>query len=229
MEEKERYGCRYIRGEFDVFIDNETDKYLTIQEVKHLLNQQDKENQQLKQELDKYKETVQELQENNSKIFDESLYYRVNYNELKQQLEESKSEIEKQKQKYDNLYKCYQKTSSDDLQDKYHLAEEIDQLKQQLANSETKIKDFEFMNKNLEHSLKVAPNANAGQRARIVELKEINHRLKQQLHDLPKKIVREIKEFGEPMPYKQGNKPYMWIIGISDLSTILKKYGGENE
>lgn len=51
MEEKERYGCRYIRGEFDVFIDNETDKYLTIQEVKHLLNQQDKENQQLKQQL----------------------------------------------------------------------------------------------------------------------------------------------------------------------------------
>lgn len=44
------------------------------------------ENQQLKQELDKYKETVQELQENNSKIFDECLYYRINYNELKQQL-----------------------------------------------------------------------------------------------------------------------------------------------
>lgn len=54
------------------------------------------ENQQLKQELDKYKETVQELQENNSKIFDEGLYYRVNYNELKQQLEEKGEQLKEE-------------------------------------------------------------------------------------------------------------------------------------
>lgn len=59
----------------------------------------------------------------------------------------------------------------------------IADLEAKLAESEARIKDLEFRNKNLEHSLSVAPNANAGQRARIVELKGINHQLKQQLAD----------------------------------------------
>ena len=50
--------------------------------------------------------------------------------------------------------------------------------------------------------------------------------LKQQLHDLPKKIVEDIeKNFTEylPLKYKTGAGFY------SRLNTILKKYGGEDE
>ena len=75
MEEKERYGCRYIRGEFDVFIDNETDKYLTIQEVKHLLNQQDKrindteaQNKRVLEKLDLIVKSNQELEKENQQL-----------------------------------------------------------------------------------------------------------------------------------------------------------------
>ena len=51
-------------------------------------------------------------------------------------------------------------------------------------------------------------------------------KLKQQLHDLPKKIVEEVeKNFTEylPLKYKTGAGFY------SRLNTILKKYGGKNE
>ena len=61
---------------------------------------------------------------------------------------------------------------------------------------------------------------------RIKELKEENQQLKQQLHELPKKIVEEVeKNFTEylPLKYKTGAGFY------SRLNAILKKYGGEDE
>lgn len=51
-----------------------------------------------------------------------------------------------------------------------------------------------------------------------------NKQLKQQLHDLPNKIVGEVeKNFTEylPLKYKTGAGFYL------RLNTILKKYGGE--
>ena len=69
------------------------------------------------------------------------------------------------------------------------LRQKIADLEAKLAESENRVKDLEFRNKNLEHSLSVAPNANAGQRARIVELKGINHQLKQQLAEKDLKII----------------------------------------
>ena len=65
-------------------------------------------------------------------------------------------------------------------------------LEAKLAESENRVKDLEFRNKNLEHSLNVAPNANAGQRARIVELRGINHKLKQQLAEKEKEITQRL-------------------------------------
>ena len=56
--------------------------------------------------------------------------------------------------------------------------------------------------------------------------REENQQLKQQLHDLPKKIVEEVeKNFTEylPLKYKTGAGFY------SRLNAILKKYGGEDE
>ena len=60
----------------------------------------------------------------------------------------------------------------------------------------------------------------------IKELERENQQLKQQLHDLPKKIVGEVeKNFTEylPLKYKTG----AWFYG--KLNEILKKYGGEDE
>lgn len=59
-----------------------------------------------------------------------------------------------------------------------------------------------------------------------IKLIEENQQLKQQLHELPKKIVKEVeKNFTEylPLKYKTGAGFY------SRLNAILKKYGGEDE
>ena len=77
--------------------------------------------------------------------------------------------------------------------------DKIADLEAKLAESENRVKDLEFRNKNLEHSLNVAPNANAGQRARIVELREINHKLKQQLAEKE----AEIKELNHKLNVEQ--------------------------
>ena len=63
-------------------------------------------------------------------------------------------------------------------------------------------------------------------RASCQQVKEENQQLKQQLHDLPKKIVGEVeKNFTEylPLKYKTGAGFYL------RLNTILKMYGGEDE
>ena len=59
---------------------------------------------------------------------------------------------------------------------------------------------------------------------RIKKLEEENQQLKQELHDLPKKIVGEVeKKFTEylPLKYKTGAGFYL------RLNAILKKYGGK--
>ena len=75
---------------------------------------------------------------------------------------------------------------------------------------------------------------------RIKELEEENQQLKQQLHDLPKKIVGEIRDC--LLDFSNGWWRYFMTDGCeymlsSDLQgcldeiidTILKKYGGEDE
>ena len=57
-----------------------------------------------------------------------------------------------------------------------------------------------------------------------------NQQLRQQLHDLPKKIVEEIEN--ELLPEFSGSEDYehkYYIITKRILDRILKKYGGENE
>ena len=65
-----------------------------------------------------------------------------------------------------------------------------------------------------------------------------NQQLKQQLHDLPKKIVEEIRDFaGDYWDFniceECGNVPDLNILTTKDfneiLDAILEKYGGEDE
>ena len=66
---------------------------------------------------------------------------------------------------------------------------------------------------------------------RIKELEQENQQLKQQLHDLPKKIVGEIrKEIEFPLYVHPDFDEFECLFDIDKLlDTILKKYGGEDE
>ena len=74
------------------------------------------------------------------------------------------------------------------------------------------------------------------QSKRIKELEQENQQLKQQLHDLPKKIVEEIRyDMSKRIIEKQikwgDNTQIGFICNVINecLDTILEKFGGENE
>lgn len=75
-------------------------------------------------------------------------------------------------------------------------------------------------------------------RASYQQVKEENQQLKQELHDLPKKIVEEIRDVaGEYWDFnickECGNVPLLNTLTTKDfdeiLDEILKKFGGEDE
>ena len=73
------------------------------------------------------------------------------------------------------------------------------------------------------------------------ELREENQQLKQQLHDLPKKIMEEIKDFAEIQTKNlikfgyyadernRGLRPINKYDLMKTLDTILEKFGGKDE
>ena len=71
------------------------------------------------------------------------------------------------------------------------------------------------------------------QSKRIKELENENKQLKQQLHDLPKKIVEEIRDITGDYWEECENNSNLITITNEDfdeiLDTILKKYGDNNE
>lgn len=150
MEEKERYifGQRILydnEKEVVCFDGFNLDEFMGI--ITNLLNRQDKENQQLKQQLLEYQE--QSIRDNQNWVAETT--------ELQQQLEEAK-----QNGNYQVMLMCQKE----------------------------------------------------------------NILLKQQFHDLPKKIVEEIeKNFTEYLPLKDKTGAGFY----SRLNAILKKYGGEDE
>ena len=71
------------------------------------------------------------------------------------------------------------------------------------------------------------------QSKRIKELENENQQLKQQLHDLPKKIVEEIRDVAGDYWEECGNVPDLNTLTMEDfdeiLDTILEKFGGKDE
>ncbi len=67
----------------------------------------------------------------------------------------------------------------------------------------------------------------------IDELEKENQQLKQQLHDLPKKIVEEIRDVAGDYWEECGDVTDLYTLTMEDfdeiLDTILKKYGDNNE
>lgn len=98
--------------------------------------------------------------------------------------------------------------------------EEKDKLIERLQGVIDKLRDKKFAGKTLVEAVNAVYEPLFKNKCDEVE------ELKQQLHDLPKKIVKDIeKNFTEylPLKYKTGAGFY------ARLNTILKKYGGEDE
>ena len=71
------------------------------------------------------------------------------------------------------------------------------------------------------------------ERKRLEYLTEKYFELKQQLHDLPKKIVEEIRDVAGDYWEECGNVPDLNTLTMADfaeiLDEILEKFGGEDE
>ncbi|MGN0961801.1 MAG: hypothetical protein ACI4PF_06375 [Christensenellales bacterium] len=183
MEEKERY----IIDDYDYIFDNEKNMPICdlcnifgSYKIIDLLNQQYKENQQLKQQLN---------------------IYKLRYNSLEEKLKNFDNNILKSMQiKID----------------------EIKNLKQQLENEKNTSAELVSLIDTMRY-----------------EDPKINE-LEKQLHDLPKKIVGEIKNslldfsngwwryFLPDTGYYMLSRDLEGCLGET-IDTILKKYGGENE
>ena len=68
---------------------------------------------------------------------------------------------------------------------------------------------------------------------RIAESIKENNQLKQQLHELPKKIVEEIRDVAGDYWEECGNVPDLNTLTMEDfdeiLDAILEKFGGKDE
>lgn len=93
---------------------------------------------------------------------------------------------------------------------KKDLKKQLDQLKQQL-------KDKDFIIKNLNHSLSVAPNANAGQRARIDELAKIVKEKDKEIEKLRFDVQRYANDYRE---IELNKKIGMEHLAINELETV---------
>ena len=71
------------------------------------------------------------------------------------------------------------------------------------------------------------------ERKRLEYLPEKYFELKQQLHDLPKKIVEEIRDVAGDYWEECGNVTDLYTLTMEDfdeiLDAILEKFGGEDE
>ena len=127
------------------------------------------------------------------------------------------------------------------------LEKEFADLEAKLAESEEKVKhwhnlyngrDEQFQSVRQRYHLLNKLQSNYDKKDKLhlaymqcAELVNENEKLKQQLHDLPKKIMEEIKgkqpnftENSYGFTTKQG-----WDICVEILDTILKKFGGEDD
>lgn len=106
-----------------------------------------------------------------------------------------------------------------------------DKLIEELEQQDKHIKELEEENRKLEYARQLGYNALMGCEDDYQNLKQETTQLKQQLHDLPKKIVGEIrKEIEFPLYVHPDFDEFECVFDIDKLlDTILKKYGGENE
>lgn len=232
MEEKERYTVeRFEIDEPSCIFDNKTQQrilslveynYYEIVNLEKLLNQYYKRIKELEEYI-KSKENCNEW----LTMADNDNLQKENQ-QLKQQLEESEKEnkalkdirtLERVIPKNTQLNKlsnrdCYLKGFDNAISETIRVFEE--------SYGKDKTELIEERNEYLSDIVKVG-----GYRHQIKQLKR-------QLHDLPKKIVGEIKDYINNHSYltqvNSKNRKVVYNISlVRFLDTILKKFGGENE
>lgn len=230
MEEKERYDVKRLSYSLNVKLtDNyESDwRYIIFDDVNdveldkletvcNLLNQQDKELSKLRASYQQVKEENQQLiKALNGEVF-------INYKlpmenaQLKQQLAES----EKNFIIANNLRKNSNEVLLNYKTEKYGLDKTI----QELRKMKLSFPEKEWYYKGFE-------NCERQMSSHIADLTLQVKELKQQLHDLPNKIVGEIrKEIEFPLYVHPDFDEFECLFDIDKLlDTILKKFGGEDE
>lgn len=180
MEEKERFE---LFGEHCIKDNNPDARCQLLDAYKACvtLNEQDKENQKLKQQLAESEKNfivANNLRKNSNEVL-------LNYKTEKYGLDKTIQELRKIKLSFPEKEWYYKGFENCERQMSSHIADLTLQVKE----------------------------------------------LKQQLHDLPNKIVEYIKFFkGFYFDWKVGQKIFpAFKITEEDLDTILKKYGGEDE
>lgn len=180
MEEKERFE---LFGEHCIK-DNNPDarcQLLNAYVACVILNEQDKENKQLKQQLAESEKNfiiANNLRKNSNEVL-------LNYKTEKYGLDKTIQELRKIKLSFPEKEWYYKGFENCERQMSSHIADLTLQVKE----------------------------------------------LKQQLHDLPKEIIEDIKNYkGCYFDWEIGEKIFpAFKITEEDLDTILKKYGGEDE
>ena len=123
-----------------------------------------------------------------------------------------------------------------DLYDKGVLDKSINdtyKLEELLNRQDKRIKELEEENKELEIKLDKCGTELVNAESLVSYLENENQQLKQQLHDLPKKIVEEIRDVAGDYWEECENNSNLITITNEDfdeiLDTILEKFGDNNE
>lgn len=227
MEGKERY--KLVEEDLAyAIVDKETHKTyqqdsFDFDNICDLLNQQDKRIRELE-------EKIVFAESNAFELGERAIISVMKENkQLKQELKDERAELQ---QLYSHLEV---EAFGEDIQEQAvkkidKIEEENQQLKQQLAewqdgtiickwtNAENKVKELKQQVEELNESLYQS-------NMELYSMKNLRH----QLHDLPKKIVEEIrKEIELPLYVHPDFDEFECIFDIDKLlDTILKKYGGE--
>lgn len=106
-------------------------------------------------------------------------------------------------------------------------------LEDLLNQQDKRIKELEEENKELEIKLDKCGTELVNAENLVSYLENENQQLKQQLHDLPKKIVEEIRDVAGDYWEECENNSNLITIANEDfdeiLDTILEKFGGKDE
>ena len=112
-------------------------------------------------------------------------------------------------------------TETNDILRLYQICDLLNQQDKRIKELEEELENYKLC-----RCVDCSSEYEKGLETTIDELEKENQQLKQQLHDLPKKIVGEVeKNFTEylPLKYKTGAGLY------ARINEILKKYGGKDE
>ena len=115
-------------------------------------------------------------------------------------------------------------TETNDILRLYQICDLLNQQDKRIKELEEELKNYKLC-----RCVDCSSEYEYGLETSIDELEKENQQLKQQLHDLPKKIVEEIRDVAGDYWEECGNVPDLNTLTMEDfdeiLDTILEKFG----